>query len=197
MVERDPTLITDPKELRALTHPTRLAIIDLFAIEPTVTATRCAEVTGESVASCSYHLGMLAKYGYIGEAPGGQGRERPWQLLRKTRDWSSQGTDTEGALAAEALTDVYIDHAMSQMKTAMRRATREPEPWRHGSGLSGGTAYLTPDELAALNDELIEICKRYVDRTERPELRPDGARPVRLFLARWLATPPAEQGDRS
>ena len=44
-------------------------LIDRLGSEQSATATRCAEVLGESVASCSYHLGILAKYGYIELVP--------------------------------------------------------------------------------------------------------------------------------
>ena len=53
----------DALTLRALTHPLRWKLLDLIGSELSATATRCAEVLGESVASCSYHLGILAKYG--------------------------------------------------------------------------------------------------------------------------------------
>jgi hypothetical protein len=71
----------DPRALRALAHPLRWQLIDLIGSETTATATRCAEVLGESVASCSYHLGVLGKYGYIELVPGREGKEKPWQLL--------------------------------------------------------------------------------------------------------------------
>jgi hypothetical protein len=41
--------------LRALAHPLRWKLFDIVFREGTATATRCAELTGESVASCSYH----------------------------------------------------------------------------------------------------------------------------------------------
>ena len=85
----------DPKALRALAHPLRWQLLDLLGSEETATATRCAEVLGESVASCSYHLGMLAKYGYIEEVPGRTGREKPWRLASTRQDLGLAGLDTE------------------------------------------------------------------------------------------------------
>ena len=70
--------ITDPQRIRALSHPLRLELIDVLGEGP-ATATQCADLTGQSVASCSFHLRMLAKYGYI-EPADRRGRERPWQL---------------------------------------------------------------------------------------------------------------------
>ena len=34
---------------------------------------------GESPANCAFHLRTLAKYGFVEEAGGGRGRERPWR----------------------------------------------------------------------------------------------------------------------
>lgn len=181
-------LITEPQRLRAISHPTRLAILEILDIDGTATATRCAELTGESVASCSYHLGMLAKYAFI-EPAEGKGREKPWRLLQREQSWSSEGMDHEGELAVEALTETFIDHTAEQMKAAMRRAGREPEPWRRANGSSGATVHLTLEETLALRDELLEVVERYEARSTDPSLRPPGARPVRLFLARWLARP--------
>ena len=75
---------TDPATIRALAHPLRLRILALLDDEGEVTATRCAEVTGESVASCSFHLRMLAKYGYV-EAADRRGKERPWRSVGRGR----------------------------------------------------------------------------------------------------------------
>jgi DNA-binding transcriptional ArsR family regulator len=181
-------LITEPQRLRAMSHPTRLAILEILAIDDTATATRCAELTGESVASCSYHLGMLAKYGFI-EPVEGAGREKPWRLLQREQSWTSEGMDPEGELAVEALTETFIDHTAEQMKAAMRRSGREPAEWRSANGSSGTSVYLTLEEVLALRDELIAIVERYEARSTDPSLRPPGSRPVRLFLARWLARP--------
>jgi helix-turn-helix protein len=190
-------LITEPQRLRAMSHPTRLAILEILAIDDTATATRCAELTGESVASCSYHLGMLAKYGFV-EPADGVGREKPWRLLQRNQSWSSRGMDQEGALAAEALTETFIDHTAEQMKAAFRRCGREPEEWQQVNGSNGASVYLTADEAHALAEELLAIAKRYEPRNTDPAQRPPGSRPVRLFLARWLARPydgPAPQHD--
>jgi predicted transcriptional regulator len=71
--------ITDPKALRALAHPIRMSLIGLLRTEGPLTATKAAELLGESSATTSFHLRQLAKYGMAEEAAGGNGRERPWQ----------------------------------------------------------------------------------------------------------------------
>ncbi len=78
--------------LRALAHPLRWKLFDIVGREGTATATRCAELTGESVASCSYHLGMLGKYGYVEQVPG-SGKERPWRSISLRQDLSAPGPE--------------------------------------------------------------------------------------------------------
>src|SRR6266480_6150204 len=78
--------LTDPRALRAVAHPTRLALIGLLRRRGPLTATRAGELIGESAASCSFHLRQLAKYGLVEEAGGGRGRERPWQATAMLTD---------------------------------------------------------------------------------------------------------------
>src|SRR5258707_15026402 len=63
--------------MRALAHPTRLALLDHLHTVDHATATECAAAVGDSPSSCSYHLRALAKWGFVEEAEGGAGRERP------------------------------------------------------------------------------------------------------------------------
>jgi predicted transcriptional regulator len=52
--------VSDPRALRALASPSRLALLDYLREHGAGTASRCAEVVGESVQLCSYHLRELA-----------------------------------------------------------------------------------------------------------------------------------------
>lgn len=189
VTENLPGRITEPKALRALSHPTRVAIVDLLGVELAATATRCAEITGESVASCSYHLGMLAKYGFVEPAAGGEGREKPWKLVSLHHSFDMEDMDDEGQLAVEALSEVFIDHHAAQHKEFIRRASREPEEWRRSAGSWSTTPYLTAAEFAEVAAEYEAICARYRDRIADPSLRPEGSRPVRLYLTSWLTRP--------
>ena len=69
---------SDPERIRALAHPLRLALLDYLDDVGEATATQCAKHTGESVANCSFHLRLLARYGFI-EPAEPRGRERPWR----------------------------------------------------------------------------------------------------------------------
>jgi len=178
-----------PKALRALAHPLRWQLLDLLGSEGTATATRCAEVLGESVASCSYHLGMLAKYGYIEEVPGRTGREKPWRLASTRQDLGSAGQDTEGQLAAEAAAEAFLEHEFARTRQRYRRRSLEPERWR--PKLLGESVWLTEQEYAAAKAELSAVLARY--RRDRdlldPSQRPAGSREARLFIAASVAPP--------
>ena len=69
--------LDDPRALRALAHPARLAILDHLGAEETATATECGAAVGVSASAASYHLRALARFGLVEEAEGGRGRERP------------------------------------------------------------------------------------------------------------------------
>jgi hypothetical protein len=150
--------------------------------EPQATATRCAEATGESVASCSYHLRILAKYGYV-EAVAGAGRERPWRLTARRQDLSAPGPTAEERLASRAATEAFLEHEFERLRAWRARVDAEPAEWVDACGLGGSTTYLTAAELAGLRDELLGAVTRHRERDEPGAERPADARPVRLFFA--------------
>jgi hypothetical protein len=184
-----PDSAPDPKALRALAHPLRWKLIDLLGAELTATATRCAEVLGESVASCAYHLGILAKYGYIEAVPDRPGREKPWRLTSVEQNLMPPDLDAEGALAAEAAGEAFLDHELARMKDRLRRVGLEPEEWRAASRASGASTWMTAAELQEVSEQLTELLLRHAGRAEDPAARPAGARLVRLFAATSVAPP--------
>src|SRR4051794_31812416 len=78
---------SDPERIRALAHPLRLALLDYLDDVGEATATQCARHTGETVANCSFHLRLLARYGFI-EPAAPRGRERPWRMVEKRQLFS-------------------------------------------------------------------------------------------------------------
>ena len=66
-LQSDPVLV-----LRALAHPLRLRLLQLAAAEGVITSTTASKMTGESTANCSFHLRLLARYGFLEQ--GGAGR---------------------------------------------------------------------------------------------------------------------------
>lgn len=179
-------LIRDPKTLRALAHPMRWKLIDVLRTYGASTATQCAELLGESVASCSYHLNVLSQYGFVAEVQG-KGRQKPWRLVRPDQSWSSIGMDDETAMAAEAAGDAFLDQEFSAIRERFRHKDGEPVEWRERMGTFATTEFLTVAEAAEVHARIFEIFAPYADRLETVENRPEGARPVRFFLATTVA----------
>ncbi|HEY7433327.1 MAG TPA: helix-turn-helix domain-containing protein [Streptosporangiaceae bacterium] len=176
--------------LRALAHPLRWRLLDLISGEGSATATKCAEVTGESVASCAYHLGVLGKYGYLEQVRGLPGREKPWRATGQLRDdLSGTGQDAEGEHAARAVAEAFLGHEMERMQQRLRQANREPAEWRATSLMGSSVMYVTPAELGQLTGELQEILRRFEDRVDDPARRPAGARAARVFVSAYPEPP--------
>ncbi|MFS8103612.1 helix-turn-helix domain-containing protein [Lentzea alba] len=178
--------VRDPKALRALTHPFRWKLINLLTEEGAQTATQCSERLDESVASCSYHLNMLAKYGFVEEVEG-PGRQKPWRLISARQNISPDGLDAEGKMAAEAAVMAYLDQEFDRIRERLVMRKLLTDDWREAVGTRGSAKFLTVEEAVAYKEELDEVLGKYDDRLDDPSLRPEGSRPVRFFLAVTVA----------
>jgi hypothetical protein len=146
-------------------------------------------VLGESVANCSYHLGILGKYGYIELVPGQAGKEKPWRLTGRDQNLAQHGLDTEGELAAEAAAEAFLVHEFARMRQRLSRYALEPEPWRKATQALGATTWMTAEELLDISDQLKRLLVTHEERGADPASRPPGAREVRLFGATSVAPP--------
>jgi predicted transcriptional regulator len=184
----DPELrITDAKALRALAHPLRWQLLEIVGREETATATQCAKETGESVANCSYHLNILAKYHYVEQAEGGQGREKPWRMVDQRLSVTEEGMDTDTTLAARAATGAFLDYELNQIRERHQVLHLEPAQWRAAVGIDNTHDFLTADEVTELRETLRAVTDKFRERRANPHLRPEGARPVTVFLSTTVA----------
>jgi predicted transcriptional regulator len=170
--------LTDPKALRALAHPIRLSLLRLLRTEGPITATRAAELLGESSASCSFHLRQLAKYGLAQEAGGGHGRERPWQATASLTDVPEVADDPELAAAAQFFRAIVLERNFEGAMRWLDARADEPEEWQRSAQFNDLLLYLTAPELIELSQGLQALHQRYADRLTNPELRPPGSRLV-------------------
>lgn len=189
-----PPELSDPRAMRALAHPLRLTLLELVSEEGTLTATRAAELTGEHTASCSFHLRQLAKYGFIEEASGAVGRERPWKLASAGFRWAAHPQDDEAASAADALTALLLDRDLRALRSWLERRRADDPEWRDAALTSRSLLYLTQDELRSIGQQLIDLQAPYLRRTAEPSERPSDSVPVNLlaFAFPILAVPPLE-----
>lgn len=180
--------------MRALAHPLRWALLDVLLVEDRATAARCAELLGESQASCSFHLRQLARYGFVEQVESGDRRERPWRMATTEQRWARVQPDETRARAAAELTRVFVERELGKFRRWLRTAFSYPTDWQKAAGYTGAQTWLTAAELADLSDQLRQLMIRYKDRLDDPDLRPAGARPIRLFLMGY-PLPEGEAGD--
>jgi DNA-binding transcriptional ArsR family regulator len=187
----EPVRLTDAKAMRALAHPVRMALLELLSYHQTLTATQASEALGESPANCAFHLRTLAKYGFVHEAGGGKGRERPWTLTSRSVKVTTQQSDPQAALAADELSRLWFERWVDRARRAHGSANLLPG-WEEASGWTNRHVFLTPDETAGLRRDMSRLLRRYEDRLANPSLRPAGALPVEwtVFAVPVAAGPP-------
>jgi hypothetical protein len=179
----NPVKLTDPKMMRALAHPARIAIWTHIAMRGPTTATECAEVAGLSPSACSYHLRTLAKYGFVEEdrSAAADGRERPWRARLLSFTMKDQpDTPAAGRVASRLLTETIRADAEEIRVRYLDRRSEYPADWQTASGEMFSVAHVTPDELEELRAKVLEIMASYV-RLDQAERSP-GALPVRIML---------------
>jgi hypothetical protein len=176
--------ITDPKALRAMAHPLRWQLLEIVSRESSATATQCAQETGESVANCSYHLNLLAKYDYIEKAEGGRGREKPYRVVSQHQHLSTENAaDDDARLATQAATTAFLDYELALIRDRSLRAHLEPPEWNAVTGVDNSNEFLTAAEADEVRTEVRKLMDRFVERRKDPAKRPPGARSVNLFFS--------------
>ncbi len=171
----------DAQGMRALAHPTRLAILLRLRQRGPSTATALAPDVGASPSVTSWHLRHLARHGLVHDAEQqGSGRERWWEAVTGFR---FAATDEAGQDAARLLSQV-IEQVEGDLVGAWRAEVEphlEPE-WRALVRRANTTVLVTREELERLEGDLEELLAPYVLRKDAdPDEVPDGARLVRLI----------------
>jgi predicted transcriptional regulator len=174
--------LTDPKAMRALAHPVRMSLLELLETTGTLTATQASELLGESPANCAFHLRTLAKYGFVREAGGGRGRERPWKRAYTQIQVTSEQEDPRATVTAGMLQRVWLDRVLERARNRLTSTDGLPAAWKYTQEASQTFQFLTPEETKELAGEVLGVLKRYEDRRDDPSRRPDGALPVEFLF---------------
>jgi DNA-binding transcriptional ArsR family regulator len=182
VVARDPNRrqLTDPVVMRALAHPVRMALLEALSREGPLTATAAAAVLDDSPGNMSWHLNVLAKYGFVEEAEGGHGRSRPWRLVNLGTEFTEESDNPELSLAAETFSRVIIDRNHERMHRWLNERSSYPAKWRKAAFGSNTITYVTAEELEQMGNELTEVLTKYRERTFDISKRPAGSRPVSI-----------------
>ncbi|MFJ5231105.1 ArsR/SmtB family transcription factor [Kitasatospora sp. NPDC088391] len=184
--------VTDPRAMRALAHPVRLAILERLRLHGAATASELAPHVGATPTVASWHLRHLAEFGLVRDAePGPDRRKRRWEAVGRGFRFAA-GAEEGSAEAASALSQLMFQRSAALPARWMAEVEPElPLEWRTLSGLANTRVVLSPEELAGLEAAVEQLLAPYVHR-ERADW-PAGARTVRLM--RYALPEAAEAGD--
>ena len=178
----NPLRLTDPRMMRALAHPARIAIWEHLGLEGPATATECSAITGLTPSACSYHLRTLARYGVVEEDPdhSADGRERRWRV--KILSFNiPDGQESPALRDAARLLDASLHASVDELRESFAgRRPEYPAEWREALGANYDVLHVTPEELTALRARLTELFSEY-RRLPRDE-RPPGASRVQVTV---------------
>ncbi|MQA02858.1 MAG: helix-turn-helix domain-containing protein [Streptosporangiales bacterium] len=187
--------LTDAQVMRAMAHPVRMKLVELLLVDGPLTATECGARLDETPANCSFHLRTLAKHGFVEEAEGGTGRQRPWRAVPQGTNFpSGPSAPPHLRAAADLLTRTFAERNVSRLYAYLDRMDDYGKEWSDAAMLSDLASYLTPEELTQLREQLIYLLRPYVPRLADPASRPEGARLVTFFLAGFPTEPAAGEG---
>ncbi|PPS74958.1 MULTISPECIES: helix-turn-helix domain-containing protein [Streptomyces] len=184
----------DTAALKALTHPLRIRLLGLLRQEGPATASELAAQTGESSASTSYHLRVLAKYAFIAEAEHRDGRERRWRALHTLTSWSNE--TMESTAAGRAFVSLSRRQQVEHLESSLARhesdlaAGRLGQEWVEPSGISDSMPRLTARSLTELWDT---VARKLDELTARDADDPRAEHVVLLTAGLPLAPP--DRGD--
>jgi DNA-binding transcriptional ArsR family regulator len=172
--------LTDAQELRALAHPVRVELLELLGREGPLTATQAGDLLGESPANMSFHLRTLAKHGFVEEAQGGTGRQRPWRRVAVAHSFELDSEEADTSAVAHALSHQFAVRSMRRREVWEATQASYPKEWRDASYVFDSVTYLTAEELRTVGEEIMAIIDRYSARVADRDLRPGDAYPVAL-----------------
>ena len=182
--EDKPVEISDPRALRALAHPARLAILQHLVLDGPATATACAEVTGLSPSACSYHLRALSRYGFVDEDPAGgeDRRHRPWRARYVSITVGSDANRPEAVRAASRLLVESVQAQFDKVQADyLDHEADYPPDWQQAAGASQDVLHVTPAELEEIRASIHGILAR--NRRLKRQDQPPGARRVQVMVS--------------
>ena len=174
--------LSDPRTLRALAHPTRLALVGLLRQHGTLTATQAAQLLGLNSGACSFHRRQLAKYVLVEEVSS-PCRQKLWRATAEATSWPAVATEPEMTAAVRLLSGVLVERYADIMLSWVDRRPDEPEAWQRAGWLGDALLHITADELNDLREQIERLVAPYERRVFEQDSRPAGSRPVSVLQA--------------
>lgn len=174
--------LTDPRAMRALAHPLRLRLLGELRLRGPQSVGMLSQIVDEAPASVSYHLGTLASYGFVEEAPdlARDRRERWWKAAHARTSWEPVDAldDPEKRAASDAFRRAILHRYLDSLESYLESEASLDREWVKGTSSSDSHFHLTAAELLELRADLEQLTERWAERSDAD--RPD-AKPVTLI----------------
>lgn len=159
-----------PRQLRALAHPLRLRLLGELRVSGALTVGRLSVALDEAPGNVSYHLGVLAEFGFVVEAPelATDGRERWWRAAHDTT--RIDRSDAETVPLRHQVIDVYAANLHRSIDAGDTTGTS-----------SDIVVRLAPAQLAEASAELEAVLSKWA--AVPPQ---EGAEPAQLIIHAFL-----------
>ncbi|GAB3605288.1 winged helix-turn-helix domain-containing protein [Conyzicola nivalis] len=175
--------LTDVKQMRALAHPLRLRILGELRAGGPSTAGRLGDLVDEAPGTLSYHLGKLAQFGFVEEAPelSTDRRERWWRALHEyTAIPSTSDADSAAeTVAIAALRHRVVDVYAATLHQSVDASTELTADWSAAGTSADTLAHLTAAQLAEASAELGAVLEKWHAASNATG---EGAEPVQLIV---------------
>jgi DNA-binding transcriptional ArsR family regulator len=166
-------VLTDPRAMRALADPTRLALHDRLRQKGPATAAELAGHVDASEAAIEEHLRALEAVELVTRGHSG------WEAVGKGFVFEIPD-DPAGQTAARELSRVmFLQYVDLPRRWAAEEESRLGVDWARAAGLFNARVTVTPDELRGIQQRLEELLEPFLIR--KADQWPADARRVRIL----------------
>ncbi|MGH3739947.1 MAG: helix-turn-helix domain-containing protein [Micromonosporaceae bacterium] len=180
--DQRPRYLTDPEELKALTHPLRQRMLARLRNRGPATSAELATEFSEDRGATSYHLRQLAKYGYLEvDTTLSSGRRKYWRAIPlDLRLPEPDSVDEPARAAAQEVGRQWMESGIDALARHWKERGADPD-WDAAATIATSVTRLTREELERFNEEYLALVKRWSRTPE--EASPDAQPVTALFGA--------------
>jgi DNA-binding transcriptional ArsR family regulator len=182
--------VDDPTSLKALAHPLRVRLLALLRETGPATATELAAQLETESGSTSYHLRVLARHGFVADAPSGgrrHHRERRWAAVDHVSSWSNTAlaATPAGREASALMRRRQVEVLIADVDAFEAALGSLDAPWVEVSGIGDLLVRLSPASVTALWERFYA----QLDELVRQDATDPAAFPVSVVVAAFPRTP--------
>lgn len=173
------------EELKAFTHPLRMAMYSALRDYGPATATQLARRLGESSGQTSYHLRQLERHGFVQDDPEHTGgRERWWRAVGFSVADPELIADPAQAPAMRAMFDLVVADRVRVLQQFFEAAMSQVADEEESAGTDTTTELLTKAEARDLIEAVQLLINEHADRAKARAAagEHEGRRRTRIFF---------------